>query len=100
MQRIFRENYLAELLRILGEDDEDSIAMVEYLRSIRVLYYTCVKKELDQTTFTYKADVAKFSSSFEEVYKRWQVPDTLKIHILREHILEFFIDKVDHEHHK
>ena len=74
--------------------------MVEYLRSIRVLYYTCVKKELDQTTFTYKADVAKFSSSFEEVYKRWQVPDTLKIHILREHILEFFIDKVDHEHHK
>ena len=40
LQRMFRENYLAELLRILGEDDEDSIAMVEYLRSIRVLYYT------------------------------------------------------------
>ena len=89
---MFRENYLDELLRILGEDDEDSIAMVEYLRSIRILYYTCVKRELDQTNFSYTTDVANFRSSFEEVHKRWQVKETLKIHILREHILEFFID--------
>ena len=66
--------------------------MVEYLRSIRILYYTCVKRKLDKTNLSYITDVDKFRSSFEVVHESWQVPETLKIHILRVHILEFFTD--------
>ena len=90
LQLIFSEPYLAVLSNCLPQDD-DSKAMVDYMRTILKLHKTAVRKELDPETMGHVQDIENFKQAFDKVHQsEYEVTESLKVHVLKDHLLQFF----------
>ena len=84
---MFMETHLDDLAQMIqGEEGQE---WKRYLSSIRELHSTMVKKELDED-YQYEDVFENFLSAFETVHEKYDVSETLKIHILNSHVLEYF----------
>ena len=91
LQLMFSEPYLAVLSNCLPQD-EDSAAMVDYMRAILKLHKSAVRKELDNETMVHVQDIEDFRIAFDKVHQSsYEVPETLKVHVLKEHLIQFFV---------
>ena len=88
---LLSDDCLLEMNMILG-DDEDSHMVVEYLAAILRLYKTCVQKDLG-VEFSWVEDVENFKQKFQALHlnESFRLRESLKIHILKEHLSDYFI---------
>ena len=82
-REFIKEGTLLELQRMFGEG---SVVWTRYLRAIRCLHSAMVQKELVPN---YVEIVDEFNSSFEDLHTLG-LSETLKVHILGCHVLEYF----------
>ena len=87
LQMIFSEPYLVELAECLPKD-EDSAAMISFLRQTLKLHKACLAKELNSETLEHVEIIDDFKTCFERVHQSaYQVPMNLKAHIIMEHLV-------------
>ena len=95
---------LDELRKLLPEcDDNVAHLWIDYLSALRELYSVLVRPTLDDD-FSYEDKFEQFETAFEAVHNVWGLPETVKIHILTSHTLEYLtetgetLSKVNDEH--
>ena len=74
---------LQELSLMLGDNGKDWIS---YLECFREVYYVAAKHELDPS---YPAKIDAFKKAFNTLNEVWGLSETLKVHIVEEHLGEF-----------
>ena len=75
-----------ELEKLLGCEDGDT--WCNYIRSIHGVYSTMVQKNLAED-FSYEKKFEDFNDCFNAVHDGWGLPETLKVHLMNSHVLEF-----------
>ena len=88
---LLSDDCLQEMNLILG-DNEDSHMVVDYLAAILRLYRTCVQKDLG-VDMDWLQDVDNFKVKFRALHlnENFRLRESLKIHILCEHLQDYFI---------
>ena len=77
-----------DLDKLVIQFGDGCMVYTRYLRSIRNLHSIMVQKTLAPRP-VYTAAVDEFNAAFEDVYPLG-INETLKVHILGVHVLEFF----------
>ena len=86
LREIMLEPNLAQLKLLLG--DEADVA-IDYLRATRELYDVCVRQHLDES-YDYEDKIEAFREAFNAVHEAWGVPETVKVHIMCDHVGDYF----------
>ena len=86
LRRFLQEACLKDLAETLGEEAEP---WIWYLETIHNCYYSMVMKTLPQD-YSYEIAFNDFQLAFDNVHDLWGLPETLKVHIVSDHVLEFF----------
>ena len=86
LREIMLEPNLAQLKLLLG--DEADVA-IDYLRATRELYDVCVRQHLDES-YDYEDKIEAFREAFNAVHDAWGVPETVKVHIMCDHVGDYF----------
>ena len=93
IRQIMAPEMLQELRMLLPDcDDNAAHLFIDYLEALRELHYVLVKPELDEE-YGYEGVFENFMTAFEAVHDVWGLPETLKIHILNTHTLEYLSEE-------
>ena len=90
IRTMFKEENLENLRQLLGES-EIVDEWIEYLGSILNLHRTCVKDKLPEDLG--RSDIEHYKMAFKKVNERWKLSETVKVHILKDHVGEFFANE-------
>ena len=92
MKHILKESTLAHLEELLPTFDI-ATEFTDSLRGLRFVCDTAIAKEVDQPT--YREYLDNFSSRFEVLNEKYSLSETLKIHVIRYNLKEFFLKLVN-----
>ena len=90
LRKMFNDENLGHLRQLLGESDVVDM-WIEYLSSILNLHRTCVKDTLPEDLG--RSDIERYKKAFKKVNEKWNLSETVKVHILCDHVGDFFANE-------
>ena len=65
----------------------DAFPFIEYLQSLKEVHEMCISEDFDPN---YDILLSEFKCKFDVLYEKFQLPMTLKIHVIVDHYGDFF----------